>query len=195
MNQPDLLRRSLAELLGTFALVMAGCGAIVVNAMTGQLGHVGVALTFGFVVVVMVAATGHLSGAHLNPAVTLAFAVSRHFPWRETPAYIGGQLAGADGRRCHAAGALWRRGRTGVDGAEWAAAAVTGAGNVAHSCLDVCHHGRSHRYPRCRRTGIACHRLYQWVRRPVATPAPALPPDENPDRGAGTQLPFDKFAA
>jgi MIP family channel proteins len=84
-----------AEFFGTFALVMAGCGAIVVNALTGQLGHVGVALTFGFVIAVMVAATGHLSGAHLNPAVTLAFAVSRHFPWRETPAYICGQLAGA----------------------------------------------------------------------------------------------------
>ncbi len=88
MHQPDLLRRSLAELLGTFALVMAGCGAIIVNAITGQLGHVGVALTFGFVVVVMVAATGHLSGAHLNPAATLAFAVSRHFPGRATPAYV-----------------------------------------------------------------------------------------------------------
>jgi MIP family channel proteins len=95
LKRPDLLRRSAAEFFGTFALVMAGCGAIVVNAMTGQLSHVGVALTFGLVVTVMVAATGHLSGAHLNPAVTLAFALSRHFPWRETPAYIGGQLGGA----------------------------------------------------------------------------------------------------
>jgi MIP family channel proteins len=95
MKQPDLLRRAAAEFFGTFGLVMAGCGAIVVNAQTGTLGHVGIALTFGFVVAVMIAATGHLSGAHLNPAVTLAFAVTRHFPWRETPAYIGGQLLGA----------------------------------------------------------------------------------------------------
>jgi MIP family channel proteins len=95
LKQPDLLRRAAAEFFGTFGLVMAGCGAIVVNAQTGTLGHVGIALAFGFVVAVMIAATGHLSGAHLNPAVTLAFAVSRHFPWRETPAYLGGQLLGA----------------------------------------------------------------------------------------------------
>ncbi len=95
MERPSLLHRTAAELLGTYALVAAGCGAIMVNSQTGALGHVGVALTFGFVVVVMVAATGHLSGAHLNPAVTLAFATARHFPWREVPAYILGQLAGA----------------------------------------------------------------------------------------------------
>ena len=97
MPQPGLLHRTFAELFGTYALVTAGCGAIVVNSQTGALGHVGVALTFALVVVVMVAATGHLSGAHLNPAVTIAFAVTRHFPWRETPVYIAGQLAGAVG--------------------------------------------------------------------------------------------------
>jgi MIP family channel proteins len=95
MDQPNLLRRSAAEMLGTFALVTAGCGAIVVNDLTGALGHVGVALTFGLVVLVMVAATGHLSGAHLNPAVTTAFALTQHFPWREVPAYVGAQLLGA----------------------------------------------------------------------------------------------------
>jgi MIP family channel proteins len=89
------LRRTGAELFGAYALVTAGCGAIVVDATTGALGHVGVALTFGLVIVVMVAATGHLSGAHLNPAVTIAFALTRHFPWRETPAYILGQIMGA----------------------------------------------------------------------------------------------------
>lgn len=94
MHQPSLLRRVVAEFFGTYALVAAGCGAIVVNAQTGTLGHVGVALTFGLVVLVMVAATGHLSGAHLNPAVTLAFVVGRHFPWREAPGYIAGQLSG-----------------------------------------------------------------------------------------------------
>ena len=95
MEQPGLLRRAVAEFFGTYALVAAGCGAIMVNSQTGALGHVGVALTFGLVVVVMVAATGHLSGAHLNPAVTTAFALTRHFPWREVPVYIAGQLAGA----------------------------------------------------------------------------------------------------
>lgn len=97
MQQPNLMRRAGAELFGTYALVAAGCGAIVVNSLTGALGHVGVALTFGLVIVVMIAATGHLSGAHLNPAVTLAFAVARHFPWREVPIYIAGQLLGAVG--------------------------------------------------------------------------------------------------
>jgi len=95
MEQPNLVRRTLAEFFGTFALVVAGCGAIVVNSQTGALGHVGVALTFALVVTVMVAATGHLSGAHLNPAVTLAFALTRHFPWREAPAYLAGQMGGA----------------------------------------------------------------------------------------------------
>lgn len=84
-----------AEMVGTFALVFAGCGAIAVNATGGALGHVGVALTFGLVVMVMVYATGHLSGAHLNPAVTVAFASIGRFPWRHVPAYVGGQLVAA----------------------------------------------------------------------------------------------------
>jgi aquaporin NIP len=91
------LRRAAAEAVGTYALVTAGCGAIMINAMTGALSHVGVALTFGLVIMVMVASAGHLSGAHFNPAVTLAFALTRHFPWREVPLYIGGQLLGAIG--------------------------------------------------------------------------------------------------
>jgi aquaporin NIP len=89
-------RRTLAEGLGTFALVFAGCGAVIADTRyDGALGHVGVALTFGLVIMAMVYATGHLSGAHLNPAVTVAFALTRHFPWRDTAAYIAAQLAGA----------------------------------------------------------------------------------------------------
>ena|SRR5688572_16427519 len=94
-RRPYLLRRVGAELVGTYALVTAGCGAIIVNALTGALSHVGVALTFGLVVTVMIAATGHLSGAHFNPAVTLALTFIRHFPWQEVPLYISGQLLGA----------------------------------------------------------------------------------------------------
>ena len=90
-----LLRRVIAELVGTYALVTAGCGAIMVNANSGEIGHVGVALTFGLSVMVMIAALGHLSGAHFNPAVTVAFALSRHFKWRDVPFYVGGQLSGA----------------------------------------------------------------------------------------------------
>ncbi len=66
-----------------------------IDATTHALGHVGIAMTFGLIIMVMIAATGHLSGAHFNPAVTLAFAVSRHFPWREVLAYSAGQMMGA----------------------------------------------------------------------------------------------------
>ena len=90
-----VLRRVGAELVGTYALVTAGCGAIIVNSQTGALSHIGIALTFGLVITVMIAATGHISGAHFNPAVTLAFAFIRRFPWQEVPLYISGQLLGA----------------------------------------------------------------------------------------------------
>ena len=95
MERPALWRRAAAEGVGAFALVTAGCGAIMVNAQTNSLTHVGVALTFGLIIMVMISATGHLSGAHFNPAVTTAFAITRHFPLRELPAYVGGQLVGA----------------------------------------------------------------------------------------------------
>ncbi|GCE24127.1 MIP family channel protein [Dictyobacter kobayashii] len=91
----SLARRATAEGLGTFALVTAGCGAIVVDNNTKALTHVGVALTFGLIIMVMIAALGHLSGAHFNPAVTTAFALTRHFPWREVPIYILSQCVGA----------------------------------------------------------------------------------------------------
>jgi MIP family channel proteins len=90
-----LARSLVAELIGTFALVFAGCGAIMVDAKTGALGHVGVAISFGLVIMVMIYALGHVSGAHFNPAVTFAFALSRHFPWPRVALYWGAQLAGA----------------------------------------------------------------------------------------------------
>ncbi|NOK60146.1 MAG: MIP family channel protein [Chloroflexi bacterium AL-W] len=90
-----VLRRASAEGLGTYGLVTAGCGAIMVNDQTGALGHLGVALTFGLIIMVMIAAIGHLSGAHFNPAVTIAFAWTRHFAWRDVPVYILSQLVGA----------------------------------------------------------------------------------------------------
>ncbi|MGH2975727.1 MAG: MIP family channel protein [Solirubrobacterales bacterium] len=92
---PRLARSLLSELIGTFTLVFAGCGAIMVDAKTGALGHVGVAISFGLVIMVMIYAVGHISGAHFNPAVTLAFAISRHFPAVRVPAYWAAQLAGA----------------------------------------------------------------------------------------------------
>ena len=84
MPRPSLARRCLAEAFATFALVFAGCGAIVANAERGgELGSNGIAVAFGLVIMVMVYATGHLSGAHINPAVTAAFSAGRHFPIRD----------------------------------------------------------------------------------------------------------------
>lgn len=90
-----LARKALADAIGTFALVFAGCGAVVVEATAGGLGHAGICAVFGLVVGVMIFATGHVSGAHFNPAVTLAFASIGRFPWREVPAYIGAQCGAA----------------------------------------------------------------------------------------------------
>ncbi len=95
-KRPNLPRRCAAEGLAAFALVFAGCGAIITDAIgDGALGTVGVALVFGLVVMAMIYATGHLSGAHINPAVTIAFTLTRHFPGRDAIAYIAAQLAGA----------------------------------------------------------------------------------------------------
>ncbi len=88
-------KKLLAEFLGTFSLIFAGTGAIVINNATGSVTHAGVALTFGLIVLAMIYAFGDVSGAHMNPAVTTAFAVARRFPWSEVPGYVGAQLAGA----------------------------------------------------------------------------------------------------
>ena len=90
-----LARSLVAEAIGTFALVFAGCGAVMVDARTAALGHVGVAISFGLVIMIMIYALGHISGAHFNPAVTLAFATSRHFPAVRVPADWTAQLGGA----------------------------------------------------------------------------------------------------
>lgn len=94
--QTSLLRRAVADAIGTFALVFVGCGAVVVDASYGGVvGHVGISAAFGLVVAVMILATGHVSGAHFNPAVTVAFASIGAFPWREVPAYVIAQILAA----------------------------------------------------------------------------------------------------
>ena len=104
MVQPPLLRRAAAEAFATFALVFAGCGAIIANTeYDGALGVQGITFTFGLAIMAMIYATGHLSGAHINPAVTIAFTLTRHFPVRDALAYIPAQLVGATG----AAGVLY----------------------------------------------------------------------------------------
>jgi len=95
VSDPALARALAAEAIGTFALVFAGAGAVMVDAKTHQLGHVGVALTFGLVIMAMIYAVGHVSGAHFNAAVTFAFALTRHFPWSRAAAYWAAQFTGA----------------------------------------------------------------------------------------------------
>ncbi|PZC50438.1 MAG: aquaporin Z/aquaporin NIP [Chloroflexi bacterium] len=91
-----MLKKSVAEFIGTFGLVFAGTGAIMINDITGGgVTHVGVGLTFGSIIAVMIFATGHISGAHINPAVTLGFAITKHLPWKQVPYYLGSQIAGA----------------------------------------------------------------------------------------------------
>jgi aquaporin NIP len=90
-----MYKRLAAEVIGTFSLVFAGTGAIVVNDVTGgTIGHAGIALTFGLVVLAMIYTVGEVSGAHLNPAVTMAFCAAKRMPWIEAPGYIGSQLVG-----------------------------------------------------------------------------------------------------
>lgn len=96
IQSSSLRCRAAAETFGTFCLVLFGTGAMVVDATTGgSIGHLGIALAFGLAVVSMIEALGDRSGSHLNPAVTLAFACSGRFPWRELPAYVVAQVLGA----------------------------------------------------------------------------------------------------
>ena len=90
------MRRLLAEGIGTFVLVLAGTGAIVVDAdSSGRIGHVGIALCFGLVVLAMIQTFGEISGAHLNPAVTLGFVAAKRFPLRSAGPYVLAQCSGA----------------------------------------------------------------------------------------------------
>jgi len=90
------MKKFIAELIGTFALVFCGTGAIVINDVTnGIVSHVGIAITFGLIVTVMIYAFGNISGAHINPAVSIAFSVTDRFEKKNLLGYILAQLFGA----------------------------------------------------------------------------------------------------
>jgi aquaporin Z len=90
------MKRHVAEFFGTFGLVFAGTGAIVIdNVSHGSVTHQGVALTFGLIILAMIYTFGDVSGAHFNPAVTIAFAVAKRFSWKHVPGYLSSQIGGA----------------------------------------------------------------------------------------------------
>ncbi|MEP6951849.1 MAG: MIP family channel protein [Ginsengibacter sp.] len=89
------MKKYVAEFIGTFALVFCGTGAIIINEQTnGQVTHVGIAITFGLIVMAMIYALGNISGAHLNPAITIAFTLAKRFKLKQVLPYILAQLTG-----------------------------------------------------------------------------------------------------
>ncbi|CAH2062622.1 unnamed protein product [Thlaspi arvense] len=90
------VQKLIAEVLGTYFLVFAGCAAVVVNKDSGKMvTFPGIAIAWGLAMMVMVYSVGHISGAHFNPAVTIAFATCKRFPWKQVPAYIIAQVLGS----------------------------------------------------------------------------------------------------
>lgn len=125
-----LQKRVAAEVIGTFWLVFGGCGSAVLSAAFPNLGIglLGVSLAFGLTVLTMAYAIGHISGCHLNPAVTLGLVTARRFPARELPAYVAGQLVGA----AVAAGILYVI-ATGKPGFDASASGFAANGYAEHS--------------------------------------------------------------
>ena len=99
------MKKYIAEGIGTFSLIFCGTGAMTVNEITNgaDLTHIGVAITWGLIVMAMIYAFGETSGAHFNPAVSIAFAYAKKFSWKEVPKYIIAQFLGA----LFASGVLW----------------------------------------------------------------------------------------
>ena len=90
------MKKYISEFIGTFSMIFCGTGAMTVNEVTsGDVTHVGIAITWGLIVMAMIYAFGETSGAHFNPAVTIAFAYAKKFAWKEVPKYIIAQVLGA----------------------------------------------------------------------------------------------------
>lgn len=98
------MKKYYAEIIGTFAMIFCGTGAMTINEITnGSISHVGVATVWGLIVMAMIYAFGDISGAHFNPAVSIGFAIAKKFAWKEVPKYAFAQLMGA----VLASGLLW----------------------------------------------------------------------------------------
>ncbi|MEP6674918.1 MAG: MIP family channel protein [Ferruginibacter sp.] len=89
------MKKYIAEVTGTFALVFCGTGAVIIDQQTGAVSHAGIAITFGLIVMAMIYALGNISGAHINPAVSIAFALAKRFPAKQLLPYIISQITGA----------------------------------------------------------------------------------------------------
>ncbi|KAL6627232.1 hypothetical protein ACP70R_030958 [Stipagrostis hirtigluma subsp. patula] len=96
MISVQFTQKIIAEILGTYFMIFAGCGSVVVNLSTkGTVTFPGICAVWGLVVMVLVYSVGHISGAHFNPAVTVAFATCGRFPWKQVPSYVVAQLLGS----------------------------------------------------------------------------------------------------
>ncbi|KAL9453387.1 hypothetical protein AB3S75_009066 [Citrus x aurantiifolia] len=91
----QLLQKAIAEVIGTYFLIFTGCGSVAVNKIYGSVTFPGICVVWGLIVMVMIYSVGHISGAHFNPAVTITFAIFRHFPRKQVPIYIVAQLLGS----------------------------------------------------------------------------------------------------
>ena len=90
------MKKYIAEFIGTFSMIFCGTGAMTINEVTGgDVTHVGIGITWGLIVMAMIYAFGEISGAHFNPAVSIAFAYAKKFSWKEVPKYIIAQILGA----------------------------------------------------------------------------------------------------
>ncbi|KAK6134150.1 hypothetical protein DH2020_032100 [Rehmannia glutinosa] len=94
-NVVAITQKVIAEAIGTYFLIFVGCGTVAVNKIYGSVTFPGVCVAWGLTVMIMVYAVGHISGAHFNPAVTITFAIFRHFPYKQVPLYILAQLLGS----------------------------------------------------------------------------------------------------
>ncbi|XP_022728195.1 probable aquaporin NIP-type [Durio zibethinus] len=89
------MQKLIAEIIGTYFIIFAGCGAVAVNKIYGSVTFPGICVTWGLIVMVMIYSVGHISGAHFNPAVTITLAIFRRFPFKEVPLYVAAQLMGS----------------------------------------------------------------------------------------------------